>query len=175
MSETPRTPSEAENSVEGARDIPRKMALQVIQRLYSGSYRKLFHQRRQRAQQDAAGRGESDDGHTAGKEEEEEEEMLDFLNEALGEVVPEHVLRGGRGMEQAAELFERLEGLGTHNNAEQCVDALLAFLAEKREKDTHLPKAQPVVSRETAVGRNDPCPCGSGKKFKKCCLRGKGS
>lgn len=22
---------------------------------------------------------------------------------------------------------------------------------------------------ERAVGRNDPCPCGSGKKFKKCC------
>ena len=22
----------------------------------------------------------------------------------------------------------------------------------------------------TAVGRNDPCPCGSGKKYKKCCL-----
>ncbi|MBC8391880.1 MAG: SEC-C domain-containing protein, partial [Deltaproteobacteria bacterium] len=21
------------------------------------------------------------------------------------------------------------------------------------------------------VGRNDPCPCGSGKKFKKCCLK----
>lgn len=21
-----------------------------------------------------------------------------------------------------------------------------------------------------SVGRNDPCPCGSGKKFKKCCL-----
>jgi SEC-C motif len=21
------------------------------------------------------------------------------------------------------------------------------------------------------IGRNDPCPCGSGKKFKKCCLR----
>jgi len=21
------------------------------------------------------------------------------------------------------------------------------------------------------VGRNDPCPCGSGKKFKKCCGR----
>lgn len=21
------------------------------------------------------------------------------------------------------------------------------------------------------VGRNEPCPCGSGKKFKKCCLR----
>ena len=21
------------------------------------------------------------------------------------------------------------------------------------------------------IGRNDPCPCGSGKKYKKCCLR----
>lgn len=27
----------------------------------------------------------------------------------------------------------------------------------------------PVVRRGEKVGRNDPCPCGSGKKFKKCC------
>jgi preprotein translocase subunit SecA len=25
------------------------------------------------------------------------------------------------------------------------------------------------VVRGDKVGRNDPCPCGSGKKFKKCC------
>jgi hypothetical protein len=29
---------------------------------------------------------------------------------------------------------------------------------------------KPVVNPLRAVGRNDPCPCGSGKKFKKCCL-----
>ena len=28
----------------------------------------------------------------------------------------------------------------------------------------------PAVNRFKGVGRNDPCPCGSGKKFKKCCL-----
>lgn len=28
------------------------------------------------------------------------------------------------------------------------------------------------VREEPKVGRNDPCPCGSGKKFKKCCGRG---
>jgi uncharacterized protein YchJ len=28
----------------------------------------------------------------------------------------------------------------------------------------------PAVNPFKAVGRNDPCPCGSGKKFKKCCL-----
>jgi preprotein translocase subunit SecA len=29
--------------------------------------------------------------------------------------------------------------------------------------------ARPVSREEPKVGRNDPCPCGSGKKFKKCC------
>ena len=31
-------------------------------------------------------------------------------------------------------------------------------------------KQQPRVNKNK-VGRNDPCPCGSGKKYKKCCLR----
>ena len=37
--------------------------------------------------------------------------------------------------------------------------------------------ARPVLTKTpirkssaTAIGRNDPCPCGSGKKYKKCCL-----
>ncbi len=29
---------------------------------------------------------------------------------------------------------------------------------------------EPVRNPWRHVGRNDPCPCGSGKKFKKCCL-----
>jgi uncharacterized protein len=33
------------------------------------------------------------------------------------------------------------------------------------------PPPVPVHSPPTPkVGRNDPCPCGSGKKYKKCCL-----
>ena len=31
--------------------------------------------------------------------------------------------------------------------------------------------ASAPVKAQSAVGRNDPCPCGSGKKFKKCCGR----
>jgi SEC-C motif-containing protein len=27
----------------------------------------------------------------------------------------------------------------------------------------------PTVKNERKIGRNDPCPCGSGKKYKKCC------
>ncbi|MEM7656017.1 MAG: DUF1186 domain-containing protein [Bacteroidota bacterium] len=29
----------------------------------------------------------------------------------------------------------------------------------------------PIVNSAPKVGRNDPCPCGSGKKYKKCCLK----
>ncbi len=29
-----------------------------------------------------------------------------------------------------------------------------------------------TAKRGPLVGRNDPCRCGSGRKFKKCCLRG---
>lgn len=31
-------------------------------------------------------------------------------------------------------------------------------------------KNEPIVREEPKVGRNDLCPCGSGKKFKKCCM-----
>ncbi len=31
---------------------------------------------------------------------------------------------------------------------------------------------EPYINPFARIGRNDPCPCGSGKKFKKCCGRG---
>ena len=30
-------------------------------------------------------------------------------------------------------------------------------------------RQEPIVHKAPKVGRNDPCFCGSGKKFKKCC------
>jgi hypothetical protein len=38
------------------------------------------------------------------------------------------------------------------------------------DENTIIENSVPVSSLPTA-GRNDPCPCGSGKKYKKCCLR----
>jgi hypothetical protein len=29
----------------------------------------------------------------------------------------------------------------------------------------------PIINSNKSIGRNDPCPCGSGKKYKKCCLK----
>ncbi|MBR4592332.1 MAG: SEC-C domain-containing protein [Elusimicrobiaceae bacterium] len=45
-----------------------------------------------------------------------------------------------------------------------------AHEAELRSQGTaELPKVETVVHEGPRVGRNDPCPCGSGKKYKKCC------
>ena len=35
--------------------------------------------------------------------------------------------------------------------------------------DGDMVKPKPVVRDKPKVGRNEPCPCGSGKKYKKCC------
>lgn len=32
------------------------------------------------------------------------------------------------------------------------------------------PKEPRELVRRMKIGRNDPCPCGSGRKFKKCCI-----
>ncbi len=32
-------------------------------------------------------------------------------------------------------------------------------------------KPKPVTRPGSRIGRNDPCPCGSGRKYKKCCMR----
>lgn len=45
-----------------------------------------------------------------------------------------------------------------------------SILTEKRRKELYLEqKKSGTVRKEKKVGRNDPCPCGSGKKYKKCC------
>ena len=36
-------------------------------------------------------------------------------------------------------------------------------------KSNQTEKAQPIINDGPKVGRNDPCPCGSGKKYKQCC------
>ncbi len=44
---------------------------------------------------------------------------------------------------------------------------------ELRQEGANIPKVETVVHEGPRIGRNDPCPCGSGKKYKKCCGAGK--
>jgi uncharacterized protein len=48
------------------------------------------------------------------------------------------------------------------------VRAIHAYWLARRSKDGE--GTRPMRRSEPRVGRNDPCPCGSGKKYKNCCL-----
>lgn len=48
-----------------------------------------------------------------------------------------------------------------------------AHKAEFQNPNGEVKKVQTVVHQGPKIGRNDPCPCGSGKKYKKCCGAGK--
>lgn len=44
------------------------------------------------------------------------------------------------------------------------------ILTKERRKELYREqKASGTVHKPKKIGRNDPCPCGSGKKYKKCC------
>lgn len=45
------------------------------------------------------------------------------------------------------------------------------FSPEKRKGITKQYRESKVIVNTNKIGRNDPCPCGSGKKYKKCCGR----
>jgi uncharacterized protein len=59
--------------------------------------------------------------------------------------------------------IEEIHRLIAHN-----VREIHAYWLARR--DDILPPNPPMIRSEPKVGRNDPCPCGSGKKYKKCCL-----
>jgi uncharacterized protein len=54
----------------------------------------------------------------------------------------------------------------------RAIAAALVLLSEApgRRAEPRPPRRLPVAPHPTVrAGRNDPCPCGSGKKFKRCC------
>jgi uncharacterized protein YecA (UPF0149 family) len=69
-------------------------------------------------------------------------------------------LRASRAAENLADVFVE-RGL-------KPIDDALDVLAVFDDEGEAPPK--PAENRFKDVGRNDPCPCGSGKKYKKCCL-----
>ena len=44
-----------------------------------------------------------------------------------------------------------------------------AILTDEDRRDIRMQYNQDTRATSEKVGRNDPCPCGSGKKYKKCC------
>ncbi|MGO5053606.1 SEC-C metal-binding domain-containing protein [Lachnospiraceae bacterium LCP25S3_G4] len=97
--------------------------------------------------------------------------FLDGINESLKEENPIET------MEEDTEVSLAFDKEKLYKNM---VDAKADWLYElpqwndiftpERQKELYKEqKASGTIRKEKKVGRNDPCPCGSGKKYKKCC------
>jgi len=65
---------------------------------------------------------------------------------------------------EALQTMNKSEIRALQHSIQPCLDELYRhFSGQSGIADT------PVVRAAPKVGRNDPCPCGSGKKYKKCC------
>jgi hypothetical protein len=86
------------------------------------------------------------------------------------EAAPTIDLRALRDVALVSVLFEQ-DQVPQTELTDQVVAGELGPLEALRALSSTAPTRQvvPVRSGQPKVGRNDPCPCGSGKKFKKCC------
>src|SRR5205085_9204226 len=71
------------------------------------------------------------------------------------------------------ESFQRMNSTGVGNSpaalevrAEQIAAAQEAPPVETEKEEAAATKVKTIVNEAAKVGRNDPCPCGSGKKYK---------
>jgi hypothetical protein len=109
-----------------------------------------------------------------------------WLEELWADVVPEE-LDDGLGAQlmvlsffsgrELAESF--LREAGGDQSLEAMAQSMLKVLPEAMAAYAHLGRSidqalreledRPRPARRTKVGRNEPCPCGSGRKYKRCC------
>ena len=69
---------------------------------------------------------------------------------------------------QTEERAKELESVCERNNWKCTMELQPDKPEDTAELDALLNPIKTVIA-EKKVGRNSPCPCGSGKKFKKCC------
>ena len=87
-------------------------------------------------------------------------DMMDRINRETVELIMKVQIQMQTPEEAAAENARRLKQLQAKNDKQ---------LKEKRSLEKEAQKKAATVKRNAPkIGRNDPCPCGSGKKYKNC-------
>ena len=108
------------------------------------------------------------------------QKQLDVLQAAEAVNSINMILQNGYGMKEIMGFLKDHE-LVMENRAE--ADKLVALISDYNntlpqwvlkgytpEEVANMPR-QSVVRTGRKIGRNEPCPCGSGKKYKNCCLK----
>jgi len=99
-------------------------------------------------------------------------DILDKVN-ALGS----DTIMGAALNKEYTESVEKLQkAVEEHKEAEEVkntqvsTNAISGDQLEALKRAGYFRKTRPIVRDTAKIGRNDPCPCGSGKKYKNCCM-----
>jgi preprotein translocase subunit SecA len=93
--------------------------------------------------------------------------MLDEIKAEVTRILMTVQIRSEQQVEAAAEMQSTPVNVQYHHAAYE--EALAEEeLLEDKEVQERSEKVQPFVRQGGKIGRNDPCPCGSGKKYKQC-------
>ncbi len=84
-----------------------------------------------------------------------------FSSREMAEAFHAEAARGEQSLEAMADAIHRVVPAAVAQYAH--MGRSIATGLVEPDADT------PVPTRDTKVGRNAPCPCGSGKKYKRCC------
>ncbi|HKL20798.1 MAG TPA: SEC-C metal-binding domain-containing protein, partial [Tichowtungia sp.] len=101
------------------------------------------------------------------------------LMDRIKNEISQNIFRTGSSMEALEGFWRSLNSMMVNNQSRQQASAMAAAKQAQGETPAGAPPgmdappprpaAAPVKADGSKVGRNDPCPCGSGKKYKKCC------
>ena len=103
------------------------------------------------------------------------------LMDRIYEEIATAMFRSATSMDAMEGFFQSLSGMQVHNEASALAAAAAQAGAMQQQQPPmgapppgmEIPQPQkvaaPIRHDGPKVGRNDPCPCGSGRKYKKCC------
>lgn len=96
------------------------------------------------------------------------QELLDSIKHDTIRVLSFVQVRREDPAEEEARLRREAEEMAKRMQFQHAEAASALAPAEEVEQETPAPVAATPVRSEPKVGRNEPCPCGSGKKYKHC-------
>ncbi|NLP09862.1 hypothetical protein GX408_05635 [bacterium] len=94
--------------------------------------------------------------------------MIDRMNREVVSTLFRVFDVGGELEEQQLRRAEPRNYMATHSQVEIFKQAQAAPQAASPSPATSAGRTAPIV-KAISIGRNDPCPCGSGRKYKQCC------
>ena len=94
-------------------------------------------------------------------------EGFDMFDEMVASIQTD-VVKILLNIQKAGEL-KREQNVKITSAAQATLNSINVVTENKQIPQSTIEKKAPVVSQGPKVGRNDPCPCGSGKKYKNCC------